>query len=234
MLVLVGLGAEIARGGGLELLLARAVPDVVGPLVQAGAHLREMALDVVGDAEVDQRKPLRVAALDLVEGRVPGLEVDLRRRRGWEDEPGGLDADAGRVARVERAVAVQVADVVRGVARGGEAFEPEHLGADDADVLLRHRCELAPERVELLAVEPARASLEPLGVDEVRRADLRYVHLQLRVLADEHAGRARVVEVDVREQQVPHVLQLQVLVREPRFQLRDAGRRPAVEQRRPV
>ena len=73
------------------------------------------------------------------------------------------------------------------------------------DVLARHRRELAPERVERVAVEPARALLQPLRIDEVRRADRRDVHLQRRVLAHEHAGGAGVVEVDVAEQQMADV-----------------------------
>ena len=61
--------------------------------------------------------------------------------------------------------------------------------------------QLAPELVERIAVEPPGAPLQPRRVDQVRRADLRHPHGQIRVLADEHARRARVVEMDVREQQ---------------------------------
>ena len=94
---------------------------------------------------------------------------------------------------------------MRRVAGRGEGLEPEHRAVDRVDVLLRDRRELAPERVERVAVEPARALLEPLGLDEVRRADRRDVHLQAGVLADEHARRAGVVEVDVREQEMADV-----------------------------
>ena len=86
------------------------------------------------------------------------------------------------------------------------------------DVRLRHGRELAPQRVEGVAVEPARARLEPRRVDEVRRADLRDVHLQARVLADEHARGAGVVEVDVREQQVADVGEREALLVEPPLQ----------------
>jgi hypothetical protein len=68
----------------------------------------------------------------------------------------------------------------------------------------------------------------------MRRADRRDVHLQLRVLAHEHSCRARVVEVDVREQQVRHVLQFQSTPLQARLQGRHAGGRPAVEERRAV
>src|SRR5690242_18445043 len=68
----------------------------------------------------------------------------------------------------------------------------------------------------------------------MRRADGRDVHLQLRVLAHEDAGGARMVEVDVREQQMTHVLQVEPTCAQARLQRNDAGRRAAVEQRRPV
>ncbi len=83
------------------------------------------------------------------------------------------------------------------------------------DVRLRHRRQLAPERVELVAVEAARAALEPGGIDQVRRADLRDVHLKARVLAHKGSCRARVVEVDVREQEVAHVGEGQAALGEP-------------------
>src|SRR5436309_7608409 len=72
---------EVRRGGRLELLFARAVSDALGPLAQTFAQLGEVPLDVVGDAEVDQREPLRAVVLDLVEARAPGVRVELGRRR---------------------------------------------------------------------------------------------------------------------------------------------------------
>ena len=54
------------------------------------------------------------------------------------------------------------------------------------------------------------------------------------ILAHEHARGARVVEVDVREQEMADVGQLQAARRETGFERVDARRRPAVEQRRPV
>ena len=139
---------------------------------------RRGAADVVGDAEVDEREPFGAASLDLVERLLPRLDVDVGRRRRRHDEAAGQHAHAARVAGVERPVGVEVADVVRRVAGRGERLEPETGAVERVDVLLRHRRELAPERVEGVAVQPARALLQPLGVDEVRRADRRDVHLQ--------------------------------------------------------
>ena len=60
-----------------ELLLARAAADELGETVEPLAEVAEVALDVVEDAEVDQRQPLGCAPRDLVERRVPGLDVDV-------------------------------------------------------------------------------------------------------------------------------------------------------------
>ena len=68
----------------------------------------------------------------------------------------------------------------------------------------------------------------------MRRADLGDVHLQTRVLADEHAGRARVVEVDVREQQVAQIGDGEPALVQDGPERVDVRGRPAVEQRRPV
>ena len=193
-----------------------------------------MPLDVLEDAEVDQRQALRIAPLELVQRPVPGFEVDVGRRRGREHELARFDANAGRVARIERAVAIEVADVVVRVAGARNRRKAEGLVADDVDVLARDGGELAPEPVEVVAVEPSRAALEPARVDEVRRADLGDVHLQPGMLADEHARGACMVEVDVREQQVAHVGELEAALGEPGLQLGYAGRRSAVLQRRPV
>ena len=217
-----------------ELLLRRAALDRLGPVEQVEPQLGEVASDVLGDAEVDEREPLGSAALDLVERVLPRLDVDLGRRRRRHDEAPGQDAHAARVTGVEGPVGVEVADVMGGVAGRGEAVEAEHAVPDRVDVLLRHRSQLAPERVERVAVEPARALLQPARVDEVRCADRRDVHLQRRVLADECPGRAGVVEVDVAEQQVPDVGQREAAVGEARLQRVDRRRGAAVEERRPV
>ena len=119
-----------------ELLLRRAALDRLGPVEQVEAQLGEVAPDVLGDAEVDEREPLGSAALDLVERLLPRLDVDLGRRRRRHDEAAGQDAHAARVAGVERPVGVEVADVVGGVARRREAVEAEHAVPDGVDVLL--------------------------------------------------------------------------------------------------
>jgi hypothetical protein len=68
----------------------------------------------------------------------------------------------------------------------------------------------------------------------VRRADLGDVDLKRRVLADEYAGRAGMVEVDVREEQVPEVAQLEPALGETGLEGVDRRRGPAVVQCEPV
>src|SRR5581483_4259855 len=225
---------ELRPHVGAELLLGRAAAHRVRPVVQLEAEIGEVALHVVEDPEVDEREPVRRTALERRDRRLPCVDVDLGRRRRRHHVAAGRDSDACRVAGIERAVADEVADVVRCMARRREAVEAEHVRADDADVRLGHGHELAPQRVEGVAVEPARAALEPFRIDEVRRADLGNVHLQTGMLAHERPRRARVVEVDVAEQQVTDVLEREALRREACTQRLDRRRRPAVEERRAV
>ncbi len=178
-----GSGADLGLALLDEGVLLGACLDLGRPALDALPELGQMAAGVIGDAEVHERKPLRCPPLDLVQRLEPRVSVELGRRRGREDELARLDADAGRVACVEHPLGVEVADVVSGMARRREAVEAEHAIADHADVRLGDGRELAPELVEEVAVEAARAFLEPGRVDEVRRADRRDVDGQARMLA---------------------------------------------------
>ena len=53
------------------------------------------------------------------------------------------------------------------------------------------------------------------------------------MLTDEHAGGARVVEMDVREEQVAQVGEREPVLGKPLLQRRQAASRPAVEERGP-
>ena len=149
-------------------------------------------------------------------------------------KPLRLDADACCVAAVRSSVGVDVHDVMRGVPRGREAVQAEHSVPGDPDVRLGHGRQLPPERVEEVAVQPPRASFEARRLDEMRRPHIRHVHLQPWVLADEDAGGAGVVEMDVRQEHVPNVRELEPTL--PKSVLQPVGgrRRPAVEERRAV
>src|SRR5581483_800096 len=71
---------EVAGGGGDELLLGRAVEDALRPRVELAAERVEVPVDVVDEAEVDEREPLRCAAADLLDRRVPCVDIDVGRR----------------------------------------------------------------------------------------------------------------------------------------------------------
>ena len=65
----------------------------------------------------------------------------------------------------------------------------------------------------------------------MRCADGRDVHLQAGMLAHENAGSARVVEMDVGEEEMAYVVKLHVPLGEPCFERGNACRRTAVEER---
>src|SRR3954463_11409879 len=189
-----------------ELVLAHPFLDALRPERQAGAQ----APDVLGDgfhsrpdAEGGGREPLGLAAEDLVEGLVPGLDVDLRRRRGRNDVPGGEDAHTCRVTGEHSAVIHQVADVVGRVAGGCEGLDARRRVPDHLDARLRHGQRLVVQRFEVVAVEAPGGRDQTGRVDDMRRADLRDVDADVRVLPEEVPRGAGVVEVDVRQEQVP-------------------------------
>ena len=185
------------------------------------------------NAEVDERELLRLAPPDLGDRRVPGLDVDVRGRGDRDHVGRGGDPHAARVAGEQRPVA-KVRHVVRRVADRRERLPAEDVAGSDAHVLLGHRQQLTPERVEHVAVEPSCGPLEPRGVDEVGSADLGDPDRQLRMQPNERAGRPGVVEVDVREQQVPQLGQLDAVLAEACDEPRQRRRRPAILQREAV
>src|SRR5207237_10207670 len=138
-------------------------------------------------------EPRRRAALELGQRPQPRVQVELGWRRGRQNGSVGLDADAGGIARIQRPVVAEIADVVARVAGSWKAVEAEHALADDVHVLARNGRELAPERVERGPVETSCAGLETCRVDEMRGAELGDVNLQGRMLADEHARGPSVV-----------------------------------------
>jgi hypothetical protein len=120
------------------------------------------------------------------------------------------------------------------MARRRPGIELEHLVPDDLDGLLRDGDQLAPEAVEVVAVEPARAPFEAARIDQVRGADRTHVHAETGVLPDEGSCRARMVEVDMGEDEMPDVGEGQPTVPEGRLERSETRGGPAVDQRRLV
>src|SRR5439155_10284381 len=70
-----------------QLALEQLLIAGLGPLELAGERLAnalELGGRIVGAAEVGEAQPLGLPGRDEVERRVPGLDVDARRRRGGD------------------------------------------------------------------------------------------------------------------------------------------------------
>ena len=191
-------------------------------------------MHVVERPEVDESQAARSAALDLVDRLPPGFEIELGRRARRQYEAARRNSHSCGVSRVQRAVGIEVGDVMPCVSRSREALETENSVSEGVDVSLGDRSQLSPQRVERCPIQSPRARLELRRVDEVRRADLGDVHLEPRMLAHENARRPGMVQVDVREKQVADVGEVEPTLREPCLQVRDACRRTAVEEREAV
>ena len=197
---------DVGARGGDERRLVHPVADPVGPAPKRRAERLEVALDVVEDAEVDEREPPRRASLDLVERPLPGVEVDLGRRRRREHEPARRDADAGRVAVVERPVLVLVRDVVRRRGPGSGSTRARRRRRRRRGRSPRGRARARPRarrtRRRTAGVRSPRAGSGRRGA---ARRSPRRAPSSAGCSRTSDAGGARVVEVDVREQQVRHV-----------------------------
>src|SRR5215207_10754063 len=76
----------------------------------------------------------------------------------------------------------------------------------DLDPLLGHRARLAPELFHPLAVDAGRALYELRGIGKMRVADLVHVEGRVRQQPREVSRSARMIEVNVRKEDLPHVL----------------------------
>ena len=185
--------------------------DPLAPADQRLAEPPQVLLDVVEDAEVGQREraPARAA-------RSPRSSAPTPRGRSPAAASAGARTARARCGRPAESPAYSVPSSCSietwWLAWPGarEALEAEDVVADDP-----RRSPPAPGRArprgwsKLRRRAGARSPRAARRVDEVRRADLRDVNLQRRVLAHERARGAGMVEVDVREEQVPDVAELE-------------------------
>ena len=195
---------DVVAGGRDEGRLVHPVLDPLGPAAERLAELGEVLLDVVEGAEVDERESAgrsvsisRIVCSHASRSNSGGGHGGSRTRRRRPARPLRRPRRASRCRR----------DTRRGARRGrvSGSTRARRPVADDVDVLGGNRHELAPELVERIAVEPACARFELRRIDDVRGSDLRDVDLERGMLADERARRARMVEVDVREEKMPDV-----------------------------
>src|SRR6266542_4588541 len=155
---------ELCADRPAEFFLGQPGRDPGSPGMKPLTQLVQVAPDVRHHAEVHQRQSFGRPAFDLVERQLPRLEVEVGWRRRGQDDGVGWNADTGCVAGVERPVVVEVADVMSRVSRCREAIESEDAISHDMDVVLGDGSKLSPERVERVAVQPARARLEAARV----------------------------------------------------------------------
>ncbi|MBV6403217.1 MAG: hypothetical protein CNIPEHKO_03553 [Anaerolineales bacterium] len=73
----------------------------------------------------------------------------------------------------------------------------------NVQLIFRHGQEIAPQRLHSISIDARCAGDQLFRVEHVRCADR--VHINLRALSGKPARRARMIEVDVREQDVSHI-----------------------------
>ena len=108
--------------------------------------------------------------------------------------------------------------------------EPVTVG-QRPDAGLGNRQDRPPQAVHLRAVDPRRAGQQAGRVHQMLRPEAVHVHRAARRGRGHVPGRAGVVEVDVRQQQVPHVAEARAQGRESGFEHRQRAGRPALDDR---
>ena len=188
--------------------------------------------------EVREEERVRIPREDLLLAHAPRLEVDVGRRRRRHHVAARAAADAGGVADERDARRrVEVRDVMRRVP--GRVldfhFAPDHrqrlASFDHLQMLRRHRLHVAPQPIHVLRVEPPGAGQELRRIGQVRRAAAVDDDLDVRVALDNGPHRARVIQVDVRHEDLAHVLEDDALAGQRRGELRNRRRRPRVDER---
>src|SRR6266850_6033902 len=125
-------------------------------------------------------------------------------------------------------MAGRVCDIERTPAR----LDPLAVAANRDDIRGGHRRDLAPQLVHLISVQ-ARGAFEQLRrIYQMGGAALVDVYRDPRVPPDDRAGRSRMIEVDVREQEMRDVAEPETLRVETELEHIKTGRRPRVNQRK--
>jgi hypothetical protein len=182
------------------------------------------------------------AAADPFDAPRGGLHVDVGRRRGGAQHRQVGHVHAERVAREHRPRRrVGQRDLMRRVT-GGEV--DEELASADVDAVAvgqsdqavaRHGLDRAEERVHLcLAVQARRARHEPRRIDQVRGAAFVDEHGCRREPIAEPAHATRVIEMDVRQDDLGEVVRTDAEPVEAGRDRLDGPRRSGLDERRAV
>jgi len=174
------------------------------PVVEAFAELRDVRGRIFRGAKMGEKKFCWFAGENRGERRIPQREIDIRRRGGGHDVGAVHDANPRSVSDESDAVGVvKIADVMRSVAgcvNDGELTFAERDGFatfEDAEIFLRDGKGVAKEAREIVAPKAAGAGEKFGGIDQVWRAEFVHVNGKAGILADERAGGAGMVEVNV-------------------------------------
>ena len=148
-----------------------------------------------------------------------------------------VQQDAERVTRAQGAVPfVDEGQVMRYVSRCRQRSQPGQRTAfprpPGPDAVGGDRPDLTPERIEGLAEEPPGAGYQPGRVGHVRSAVFVDVDRQGPEALREVTGRARVVQVDVGQTEVPEIAEGHAELGESGLQRGQRGRRTGVHQGR--
>jgi len=200
-------GDERLHGAGFAGGAAHYIGSQIFPVVETFAELRDVFGGIFRRAEMREKKLPGFARENGRERRIPKGEIDIGRGRGRHNVGTVHDANPRGVADESEAVGViEVADVVRSVAGGVDDVElafAEGNGFaafEDAEIFLRDGERVAEEAREIVSPKAAGAGEKFRGIGQVRRAELVDVNLEAGIFADECAGGAGMVQVNVRDE----------------------------------
>src|SRR5688572_4273891 len=212
-------------------------PDPLRHFLEMAPQRLEMRSHLRYRAEVRHEQRVGRPRFDAIETRSPGREIDVWRRCRWQYVT-AVDADSRGVPyECHAARRVQITHVMRGVARRvrdverpATRFYPFATGEGD-ERIARHGRNLSPEPIHPIAVQ-ARGALNQLArVGKVPRSALVNEHPDMRMPADDRAGGTAVVQMNVRQQDVPHVGPADTVLLKRELERGQAGRGPGIHER---
>lgn len=234
IIVLFRVGGQFGAHHLSEFRLAGTAADQRAPREQPLAQPHQMLRGIGHHAEVRQRQTGWPPLLKLVDAPVPRGQIELRRRRGRAYVRGGRNTHAGRIAGEQIPAFVEVSDMMGTMARGGNALEAEDRPLSRMQVALGNTRHLSPQEIETATVDPPRPAFERHRVSQVDQSALPHVDLQLRMFSHEMTSGARVIKVDMGQEQVPDVRQPQAARLKPGLKRTDGGSGTAVDKGRAI
>ena len=189
-------------------------------------------------AEVREEEQIGIPREDAIGARAPRLEIDVGRRRRRQHQTPARPADAGRIAdEREPRRRQEVADVMRRVARRlgrldrvaddlerSRSLRICSRAAGTARTSPHSRFMSAPYSRDALASSADGSAMcgAPFACTNTRAS---------RAAVDQHARRARVIEMDVRDQNRAHIAKRHALRSQLPLERLQRRRRPGIDER---